>query len=181
MPVNYWKSWEKVKNGDAEAWEELVSRYSPLIYSVARRDGLTSYDAEDCAQITWITLYRNRHKIRDPEKLPAWLIKTAHRNAIRMMRKHYRSRIDIVRESDKPDVLIPEDEVLRIEQLDALLHALEQMDERCRKILSSLFLSPDELSYESIAKSVGIAPNSLGPIRARCLKRLRKIMKNMGY
>lgn len=181
MTVNSPESWEKVRNCDADAWKNLVSRYSPLVYSVARRAGLTSYDAEDCAQITWITLYRNRRKIRDPQKLPAWLIKTTHRHAMRMMRNHYRNRIDITADSEKPSPIIPEEELLKIERFDALIHALEQMDERCRKILSSLFLSPKELTYESIAKSVGIAPNSLGPIRGRCLKRLREIMKNMGY
>lgn len=181
MTANSPESWEKLRNGDAEAWDNVVSRYTPLVYSVARRAGLTSYDAEDCAQITWISLYRNRLKIRDPQKLPAWLIKTTHRNAIRMMRNHYRNRIDLTADSDRPDPVIPDEELLKIERLDALIHALEQMDGRCRKILSSLFLSPKEMSYESIAKAVGIAPNSLGPIRARCLKRLREIMKKMGY
>lgn len=76
---------------------------------------------------------------------------------------------------------LPDEELLRLERLDILQHAMEQLDERCRRLLIALFLSPDTMSYNEIAKSLKISPNAMGPLRSRCLKRLRKILDEMGY
>ena len=78
--------WLKVLQGEHEAWKELVFRYSPMVYSVARRTGLSSDDAEDCMQQTWLKLFDNRYKIKEPEKLPGWLVTTTSRKAFRMVK-----------------------------------------------------------------------------------------------
>ena len=66
--------WKSVLAGDVHAWGELVRVYAALVNTVARRVGLSGLDAEDCAQHTWMSLYRNRRVIKDPQALPAWLI-----------------------------------------------------------------------------------------------------------
>ena len=59
--------------------------------------------------------------------------------------------------------------------------ALDQLDPRCAKLLRALFLSDESQSYAEIAKSLGVTANAFGPLRSRCLKRLRKILEEMGY
>ena len=75
----------------------------------------------------------------------------------------------------------PDEELLRLERQDILHHAIGQLDERCRLVLLALFLSPDNLSYREIAKTLKISPNTMGPLRSKCLKRLKKILDKIGY
>ncbi len=65
------------------------------------------------------------------------------------------------------------DGIERWELAEWLRSGLERIDERCRRLLRALYFDPDEPSYANIASSIGIAEGSVGPIRARCLKRLR--------
>jgi RNA polymerase sigma factor (sigma-70 family) len=173
--------WERVLDGDPSAWEQLVLRYASLVYSVARHSGLTDGDAEDCAQQTWMALYNGRRSVREPAKLPAWLTSTAKRKAARLLRR--KSRAEAAHESmgRAAAVAHPDEAIIRLQRKAQLELALEQLDERCGRLLRAVFLSPEGLSYEDIAHRLGMAPNSLGPTRSRCLKKLRKILIEMGY
>lgn len=173
--------WEKVRCGDQDAWARLVNRYAGLVNTVARRVGLSTFDAEDCAQNTWLALYRNRGVIRDPSRLPAWLIMTTKRYAIRMLDRQYRQGTFSQHVEPESVGAPPDEELLRLESQDILNHAIGQLDERCQRLLHALFLSPDNPSYRKIANTLQISPNAMGPLRSRCMKRLRKILDEMGY
>ncbi len=167
--------------GDQVAWTRLVERYAGLVNTVARRAGLSSYDAEDCGQHTWMALYRHRSAIRDPERLPGWLALTTRRQAVRMLRRRYRET-DLLAETPPTEgSALPDEELLAIERQDALEHAIAQLDDRCREVLTALFLDPEEASYQDIADRLGLSPNTMGSLRSRCLKRLRSILEKVGY
>ncbi len=173
--------WNGVLAGNPKAWRQLVSIYAPLVYSVARRTGLTRHDAEDCAQQTWMNLYRRRRSIKDPTALPAWLIRATHRKAITLISEAMtRARVDVhgdlPQRSSLPDKIVEELEELAI--LDA---AMRLLDERCRRVLSHLYLTAERASYQQLARDLRIKPNSLGPLRSRCIGRLRKILKDLGW
>lgn len=173
--------WERVLDGDQDAWGELVRRYARLVETVAVRMGLAASDAEDCAQYSWIALYRHRRLIRDPSRLPAWLIMTTKRRALRMLSRDNR-RADHSMELDADrSVPPPDDELLRLELLDALQHAMERLDGRCRTLIGALFLAPENMSYADLARTLGISTNAVGRMRSRCLERLRRILIEMGY
>ena len=175
------KLWDKVRKDDQDAWVRLVNLYAGLVNTVARRVGLSTFDAEDCAQHTWMALYRNRRVIRDPLRLPAWLILTTKRYAIRMLNRQHRQS-SLSQHLDPETVEAPPDkELLRLERQDILQHAIEQLDERCRRLLLALFLSSENLSYREIAQALKISPNAMGPLRSKCLKRLRRILDKIGY
>ena len=177
------KIWSRVVRGDAAAWRQLVEAYSGLVYTVARRVGLAAPDAEDCVQQTWLALYRYRKRIKDPEALPAWLIKTTHRRAVQTFRRFDRracrsqSAVD-----DRIDpTALPDEVICELESTAILEAAVGTLDDRCRKLITGLFLSPKPISYNEVARILGIKPNSLGPLRTRCLQKLKKILKKMGY
>ena len=175
------KLWERVGRGEQTAWSELIDRYSALVYTVSRRMGLPAFDADDCAQYTWLALYHNRHAIKDPSKLPAWLIMTAKRQALRMLRRQKR-RKDRPLDVELPDPIIPpDDELLLLELQDALEHAIDQLDTRCQELITSLFLADERVSYRDMATALKVSINAVGRMRSRCLRRLRKILVTMGY
>jgi len=173
--------WVKVKNGDPHAWRRIIRLYSGLVHTVALKAGLSRSDAEDCAQHTWLQLYKKRKSIREPSGLPAWLIKTTHRQAIHMAAR-LTPNFDIESVADATDGGdLPDDVITRLESQAVLEYALKQLDPRCRQLLQDLFYASEKPSYKDIAKSLNILPNSIGSMRTRCLNKLKKILKKMGY
>ena len=66
----------RAKNGEQQAWDALVERYAPLIWSICRRHRLADVDADDVAQGVWLRLVDQLDKVRDPAALPGWLVTT---------------------------------------------------------------------------------------------------------
>src|SRR5580700_4132521 len=73
----------RAREGDEEAWDALVDRYAPLIWSICRRHQLGD-DADDVAQSVWLHLIRHLDQIRDPAALPGWLATTTRRECVRV-------------------------------------------------------------------------------------------------
>jgi len=175
------KLWSQVKKGDHAAWIELVNRYSGLIFAVARRIGLSNLDVEDCAQYTWTALFRNRHKIKDPVSLPAWLILTTKRQAVKVLKRQQRLDECPAHFDGCEGGIPPDEELLKLELQDVIEHAIGQLGPKCRKLIYALFLSSEKKSYKDIARELDISPNNMGSSRSRCLKKLAEILKKMGY
>lgn len=173
--------WTDLLSGHSNAWNELIDKYQSLVYAVATRAGLSMADAADCFQQTFVALYQNRRKISDPTRISAWLVTTAKRESIRLGRQSNNVRELEPGKEQADDSPLQDEQMEKVERQALLEVALRQLDDRCQSLLKALFFAPEELSYEQIAKSVGIAFNSLGPIRGRCLQRLRKLIEENGY
>src|SRR5579862_4969584 len=73
--------------GDAKAWDCLVERFNNLVWAVARSHRLSSADAADVSQTTWLRLVENLDRIQQPERLGAWLATTARRESLAAIRR----------------------------------------------------------------------------------------------
>lgn len=173
--------WKGVREGNSQAWEVLVRRYEPLVYTIATRAGLSMAEAGDCFQQTWLQLYLNRSKIKEPERISAWLTTTAKRESLRM-RKRASRNVDFDESFALADPRpLPDEEVAAMERRARLDSALSRLDERCRALLTALFLAPESKSYDQIAADMSIPKNSMGPVRSRCLQKLQTILQNEGW
>ena len=76
----------RARNGDQQAWDALVDRYAPLIWSICRRHRLGDADAGDVGQSVWLQLVDQLDRIRDPAALPGWLATTTRRECVRVLR-----------------------------------------------------------------------------------------------
>src|ERR1700720_1101565 len=74
------------KNGEKRAWDALVERYDPLIWSICRRHGLSRADTEDVRQAVWLYLVGNLGHLHEPAALPGWLATTPRRECQRVQR-----------------------------------------------------------------------------------------------
>jgi RNA polymerase sigma factor (sigma-70 family) len=158
--------------GDQAAWEELVDRFSSLVWATARAHRLSRDDAADVAQTTWLRLVENLDRIRDPERLGAWLATTARHESLRVIRRGARER-----PADEVDLFEPpadeafEDLVVGRERGGALWRAFARLSDRCKTLLR-LLVSEEEPSYEEVSGALGMPIGSIGPTRQRCLDRL---------
>lgn len=167
--------------GDADAWDTLVDRYKRLIYAIARGAGLDQEQAADVLQRVFTILLEHIDEIEQPARIGAWLVATARREAWRMQRREQAVRntselsetvlATLVDKADLPDELI-----LRLEAQHKVRMAVAALDERCRKLLTMLFLEPDAPSYSQIAATMGMREGAIGPTRARCLQKLRQLL-----
>lgn len=66
--------------GSPLSWEEVLDRYSPLVFRLAWQSLGNRQDAEDAAQEVFVALVRSSPAFRDETHLRAWLIRaTSHR------------------------------------------------------------------------------------------------------
>jgi len=163
---------------DAAAWSAIVDRYSPMIYGIARSFRLDAATAADVSQTVWLRLVENLGRLRDPERVGAWLAATTRHECLRIFRLAQRQVLsgdEAVFDGDG-DAEPVEAEILRAERDDALWNAFDGLSDRCRQLLRVVVADPAP-SYEEVAAAVGIAPGSVGPTRGRCLDCLRRTVK----
>jgi len=170
------------RRGDKASWEALVYRYSGLVWSVARGYRLSSADSADVFQTTWLRLVEHLGRISDPGQVGAWLATTARHEALRIARGVTRTVLAddaTLAALGHVDDRSPERAALEAEQarLDAvraddLWRAFGGLPARCRELLRLLVASPPP-SYLEVAAALDMPVGSIGPTRARCLRRLR--------
>lgn len=168
------------RNGDSQAWLDLVSKYERLIFSIARKHSLSPEDAADVTQITFSYFIQSLDSLSDDSNLGAWLATVARRHSWRIA-KRQRKKEGMELDENLAKIVFAgrsiEGSIEQWELTEWIHDALLQMDDRCRELLIALYLDPKEPSYEEIARELNIAVGSVGPIRARCLERLRRVLQ----
>ena len=193
----------RCRRGDGRAWQQLIERYARLVHSIPVRYGLTPTEVDDVGQEVFLALAQGLAQIEDPESLPAWLITTARRHSWRVIQKQKREqplvagdlaeadlRDDLTTASDGADRVIHHfgrsapsmGELLDGWQRQEMLTAgLTRLGDRCRELLTLIFLDQEEPSYDDVSAQLGIPKGSIGPTRNRCLQQLRSIMEGLGF
>ena len=167
-------------DGKQGAWDTLVERYQRLVYSVALKSRLSQSDADDVFQTVFISLYRNLAQLKDQDRLSAWLITTTHRESWRVSKRRGKtSSIDDANALEP--VSVDPDELVATERQQIVRESLTELGGPCERLLKALFLGADEPAYDEIAKQLGIPVGSIGPTRARCLKKLEQIISKKGF
>jgi RNA polymerase sigma factor (sigma-70 family) len=168
------------RDGDADAWGRIVDRFAGLIWSVARSDGLSTADAAEVSQTTWLRLAEHIGEVQDPERLGAWLVTTTRREAMRVGKVGARyvltdpwQYLDMS-SSEEVDVAL-----LNSERDVALQQALGLLPIRCRRLLAALVAEEPPLSYAEVSAATGMPIGSVGPTRGRCLDRLRVLIEQV--
>ena len=162
--------------GDQGAWDKIVERYSPLVWSICVRYQLGRPDIDDVGQNVWLLLVERIGQLREPAALPGWLATTTQRECLRVLRAGRRhDHAGLPAEDQMPsdaDAAMIEQEILIAERDAALRAAFAELGPSCRELLSMLICDPP-CAYTQISATLGVAVGSIGPMRARCLERLR--------
>ena len=167
----------RAHDGDQQAWNTLVERYSPLLWSICRTYRLAGPDADDVSQNVWLILAGRLDTLRNPAALPSWLATTTRRECARAWRATARSQtaVPMPDMENIPDPLAKtaEQQLLAAERHAALHQALASLPPDDQRLISLLIADPP-VPYAAISAELGIAVGSIGPTRARCLDKLRR-------
>ncbi|WP_109505534.1 RNA polymerase sigma factor [Nocardioides speluncae] len=167
---------DRVRAGESGALEPIVRELNPLLWHVARSQGLSAHDAADVVQTTWLGLVRKADQIHTPAALTGWLVSVTKREAW-----HYAKRA--ARQEPTEDVGV--DAVAADPELDAglladeravsLMRGFRQLTERCQELLKAVAMA-DRPDYAAISEALGMPHGSIGPTRGRCLAKLRALL-----
>ena len=167
----------RARNGDKQAWDALVERYAPLIWSICRRHRLVGADADDVGQGVWLELVDQLAKVRDPAALPGWLATTTQRECVRVLlaaREPHAAGYALEAETIPDDqAQMAEQQMLIAERYAALHEAFAHLPP-CDQQLIALLIEDPPVPYAEISARLGIPVGSIGPTRGRCLDRLRR-------
>jgi RNA polymerase sigma factor (sigma-70 family) len=167
----------RARNADKHAWDALVERYAPLIWSICRSYQLASAGADDVGQSVWLRLVDQLDKLRDPAALPGWLATTTRRECLRVlhaMRGPQTARYDPTTEilpNGQPETA--EQELLAAERHAALHEAFLTLPPRGQQLIALLIQDP-LVPYAEISAKLDIPVGSIGPSRRRYLDKLRR-------
>jgi len=185
-PINYMQATDKelvmsCRQGNESSWAALVDRYQRLVYAVPRRAGLNEDQAGEVFQEVFVTLFEKMNEINEPDRLHAWLVTTARRKTWRLLSKE-RSRQSLQTGDDDEALVVvddsplPDEILVRLEEQHRIRTALAGLDERCQQLLTMLYYQTETPPYSEIAAILGTPEGSIGPTRARCFKKLLKLL-----
>ncbi|HET6299546.1 MAG TPA: sigma-70 family RNA polymerase sigma factor [Kribbella sp.] len=163
--------------GDQEAWSRLVDHYARLVWAVTRSFRLTDSDASDVSQVVWLRLLEHIDRV-DPVRVGAWLVVTTRRECLRVLA--FRKRVLLTYEPDdfaavagnEPEL---DADMLADERAVDVRRALESLPDRWQQLLGMLMADPPA-PYAEISEKLGVPIGSIGPIRGRCLEKLRLLL-----
>lgn len=165
----------RARDGDAAAWECLVTRFRGLIAAIARSFRLSPSDTADIAQTTWLRLFESIDRVRDPQRLAGWLATTARRECLRVLRSTTREfpgdEVDRGLESYCYDA--PDEQLLGEEERTTVRAAVGALPDGHRRLLQVLLAEPPP-SYMAVAETLDMPVGSIGPTRGRAIEQLRQ-------
>lgn len=181
---------ELAREGSESAFNELVDRYTPLIYRRALSMTRSRQDAEDVVQETFLRMF---HHLGDfsPAKasFKTWLLTIARNQSINVFASLKRKALRFVSDApssgaehmESPDSLWhhhrgAEHELGTQQELSRVEKGLEALPERQRTAL--LLKAQDQMSYEEIAEIMGTSVSSVESLIFRGRRRLADILED---
>ena len=166
---------------DPLAWEEILRRYSGLVWARVRSCRLQDADAVDAVQMTWLRLAENCDRIEHPDRLGGWLTTTAYRECLRILRptRQTAEPVDGLADTLPDPAAGPERTVLDAETAAVVRGLVAELPPRSRTIIQAMF-TDETRPYAEISRRTGIPIGSLGPTRARALHQLRRMLTERG-
>ena len=172
-------------DGDEQAWSALIDKYKNLIYSIPIKYGASREDAGDIFQSVCLELFSELPKLRKAGALRGWLVTITAHQAFHWKRKFRkqadREQTDLEEDEYGADPSLPSDETDEAEREQTVRDATAKLSPRCQEMIRLLFYVEPPLAYRDVARRLGLAVGSIGFIRGRCLQRLEKALKSMGF
>lgn len=173
---------EACLGGSQQAWNALIAKYQRLIYAIPLKYGGTREDAADIFQAVCLELFRELPRLRNVDNLRPWLATVTGHQAFHWKKREQR-RAQNELPGDDPASLapaLPPIATADLEREQLVREAVARLPPRCRELVQGLFFEHPVLSYEQVAKRLGLRTGSIGFIRGRCLKRLERLLEELG-
>ena len=159
----------RCRAGDADAWNELVERFSRYVYAICvQAFRLSSHDAEDVFQDVFARVYANLDQLRSDDAIRPWIAQLTRRRCIDRLRA---GRRESPAEHDQLEPEDADETIGAIDEAMAVRAGLDAVGDPCREILDRFF-ARDE-SYRAIGEALDIPTGTVASRISRCLAKVR--------
>lgn len=180
---------DRFRNGDASAFDEMVTRHWDRIYAMVHQLLRNPQDAEEVTQDAFIRAHRGLAQFRGDSAFSTWLYQIATNLARNRYWYWWRRKRDRTVSFDQPvgedndtplseifagDAIKPHEETATQELVDRIAIGMEKLGAKHREIL--ILRNVKNLSYEEIAQILGISVGTVKSRIARARDSLREII-----
>ena len=173
---------ERSRNGDQDAYAELVTRYQAIAARTAYVITGAAADAEDVAQDAFVKAYYALDRFRAGAPFRPWLLRIVANEAINRRKAAGRRPtvgLSVVEDRASGDTaLSPEASALARERRELVLEALRRMREEDRLVIAYRYFF--DLSEVEMADALGVARGTVKSRLSRAIARLRTLMEGEG-
>ena len=170
---------ERSRNGDRDAYGELVTRYQAIAARTAYVITGTAADAEDVAQDAFVKAYYALDRFRSGAPFRPWLLRIVANEAINRRKAAGRRPtvgLSVVEDRASGDTaLSPEASALARERRELVLDALRNMREEDRLVIAYRYFF--DLTEVEMAEALGVARGTVKSRLSRAIARLRTAME----
>jgi RNA polymerase sigma factor (sigma-70 family) len=170
---------EGARDGDSDAWQQLVATHQAVLCRIARGFRLGDSDVADVVQTTWVRCLEHLDDLRQPELFTAWLCTMCRRESLRVARGKWRQVLECSLDAASSLAVLtdpdsgPAELAVQSDDQARLREAIADLPPRQRAVLNE-FLRDDGEAYALRSRRLGIPHGSLGPTRRRAMNVLRQ-------
>lgn len=169
---------ERAQGGDADAYDDLVSRYLRRVVSIAWGIVRNAQDAEDLAQEAFVKAYQSLGRFRSDEPFGPWIFRIVTNLSLDVLKHRTRFRHEEIRE-DQPaarrdDASLParSNEIAR--RIDAAIETLPEM----QRVVARLHLV-EQLEHQEIASMTGLSEGTIRSHLSLARKKLKEKLADL--
>ena len=170
----------RAQQGDAGAYEALVTPYEPMIWRVCWHYTGHTEDAKDCAQEALLKAWRSIGAYRQDCSLETWLYRVCASVCMDFLRRRKRYSPELLADTeeegfDAPDPAVtPDEKVIARQEREELRRAVAMLPEDMRTVL--ILYALEKKKYEEIAVITGAAVGTVKSRLNRARQRLQEIL-----
>jgi len=165
---------DRIKSGDAKAFEELFNQYYPSMCVVARSYVDDEGEAEDIAQEAFIKLWNSKDKYDSIDSIKTFLYVLVKNMSLNHLRRN-KLGDKYVKSLDKEDFLFFRNQVIEEETYRILQQAINALPKQSSKIMQ---MSLQGLQNQEIAERLEVSVNTVKTLKYNSLKTLKTTLKD---
>lgn len=166
----------KAREGDSAAYNQLVNKYSPKIYRLAKHITQHDEDAEDVLQETFLKAFEHLGDFQGQSKFYTWIVRIAVNESLMKLRKRKSDRtvpldepLDTGEDTVVREIAVWDEDPEQQYSREELAKILDEAVQSLRPVFRTVFVLRDieELSTEETAEALGI---SIPAVKSRLLR-----------
>lgn len=178
----------RVRDGDTEAFRQLVQRHQRPVINVIYRAIGDAWEAEDLAQRVFLQVYRSAKRYKPTAKFTTWLFTITHNtilNERRRRARHAAESLEAMRQPQNPDdgarelpdprAASPATEAAERELQRIILEAVNLLPEAQRTAV--ILCRYEGLAYEEIAQVLGCSVAAVKSLLHRARQSLKENLR----
>jgi RNA polymerase sigma factor (sigma-70 family) len=166
----------------AEAFDELVLRYHPVVYAIGLARLGDGDSAEDLTQEVFLRVFLHLDQLREPALFRPWLVRLARNLSTDWIRSRIRFRevlqsagLDTANPYSSGAILAdPRETLFSAEDQTIIRTAMSSLSVEEREVVLLHYL--EDLTHDEIAQGLGVHRSTVSRLLSRGLTRMRKVL-----